>query len=128
MKPLPALRYLAALLVTLCILPAWARVYVTPMVFGAVEPLYLGMLLAGLAVAMLLTWRLHPKMTGQRWVHWAPLAVIVGWVVVLGITATLLVLPVPGMAAMMSLFFLGTLWLPSTVWLFYRGTPSRPRI
>src|SRR5947209_6330973 len=48
MKPLPALRYLAALLVTLCILPAWARVYVTPMVFGAVEPLYLGTLLAGL--------------------------------------------------------------------------------
>lgn len=128
MKYLAAIRYISAILVTLCILPVWARVYVTPLVLNGIEPTYLGLFIGGLLLAMALTWRLAPSLAGERWVRWAPLTLVVGWIVVLGVTAMVLVLPVPGIAGMLALLVLGTLWLPAATWLGYHGRPSRGRI
>lgn len=125
MKRFAILRFLLAALATLVVLPyAWSRVYVTPMVLGRVESLWLGILVAGMAGVGALSWRLTPALAGSGLVRWTIAGMGVAWVLLLGTVILVSAVPTVRPMLLFALFVPGTLWVPWLAWIGYGGSPA----
>ena len=129
MRLLTTTRLLVACMLTCGLLPyAWARTVVGSMVWDRVEPLWLGILIVGMASVFALTWRLQNKLTTNSTGLWAFAISVLGGLGALGTIAAVKVVPATGFTPILCLFFLSTLWVPCAAWLGYAGRPGWWRI
>lgn len=113
------LRLLLAVCVTLLVLPyAWGRSLIMAMLVGRPEPPFVRLLLIGMAVVVVLTWRQAETPHGRRWQGWWLGGVALAWLVV---NAVIVVISA---GDVMPLGYVLALYLPASclvVWVAWMG-------